>query len=520
MSHDLNHPTSTRRTLETLLASLKPYVGFDWVRPAHFETPIDITSITSDSRAVSPGGVFVALSGVNTDGHQYLQQAVQSGASLLVCDKTVLAQRTSLLNDLNLKNSAVIEVDNTYMALAALSAVFYGEPAKQLTMVGVTGTNGKTTVTHLVEQMLLDWHKNAAVIGTLGIKTAASQQYETTGHTTPMAPELQKTLSDLVSRKTDYVVMEVSSHALDQDRTYGCTFQVAVVTNVTQDHLDYHKTMARYCEAKTRLFSALAPGASAVINMDDEWAQEFVKATPNEVCQWTYSIDDPKASVRATHVEFGIDGSQFHVQTPVGQADVNLKIAGRFSIYNALAALCAGLALGIPLENVVSSLEKVKGVRGRFEVVASKPYVIVDYAHTPDGLENVLSAAKRVTPEGARLIAVFGCGGDRDATKRPKMGAIVERIADLLVVTSDNPRSEDPQQIITDILSGIQRFDSSRMIVNADREEAIHRAIDLAGPEDIIVIAGKGHEDYQILADRVIHFDDREVVQAYVAVAR
>ncbi len=520
MKHDGKSLTSISLKLETLLTGFKTYLAFDWVRQGNLESAIEITSITSDSRAVTPGGIFVALSGVNTDGHQYLQQAVQSGASLLVCDKNVLAQRASLLNGLNLDSVAVIAVENTYRALACLSALFYGEPAKKLTMVGVTGTNGKTTVTHLVEQMLLDWHKNAAVIGTLGIKTSLSQQYETTGHTTPMAPELQKTLSDLVSKKTDYVVMEVSSHALDQDRTYGCTFQVAVVTNVTQDHLDYHKTMARYCEAKTRLFSALLPGASAVINLDDAWAQEFVKATPEQVCQWTYSIDDPNASVRATQVAFGIDGSQFHVLTPAGQADINLKIAGRFSIYNALAALCVGLSLGIPLDNAVSSLEKVKGVRGRFEVVATKPYVIVDYAHTPDGLENVLSAAKRVTPEGARLIAVFGCGGDRDATKRPKMGAIVERIADLLVVTSDNPRSEDPQQIITDILSGIQRFDSTRMIVNADREEAIHRAIDLAGPDDIIVIAGKGHEDYQILADRVIHFDDREVVQAYMAVAR
>jgi UDP-N-acetylmuramoyl-L-alanyl-D-glutamate--2,6-diaminopimelate ligase len=300
----------------------------------------------------------------------------------------------------------------------------------------------------------------------------------------------------------------------------GCDFQVAVFTNLTQDHLDYHRTMDEYCDAKTLLFSALNPASSpkfAVINMDDRYADRFVDACPSGVTLYTYSIENDKAAIHAQNVSYSIEGASFDVVTPLGNTRVKLQIAGKFSVYNALAALSAGLAMGISLEACATSLERVPGVRGRFEIVSQNPFVIVDYAHTPDGLENVLNAARLVVPEGGELIAVFGCGGDRDATKRPKMGGIVERLADRLVVTSDNPRTEEPQQIITDILTGIQRFDAARMQVNADREEAIHQAIDMAKPQDVIVVAGKGHEDYQILADRVIHFDDREVVQDYVA---
>lgn len=474
----------------------------------------DVTEATSDSRQVKSGAIFVALTGSRTDGHEFLDKAAAAGAIALIIE----SGRTSKVK--LPENSTVISVPKPWKALAELSSALHGFPGKHLRLVGVTGTNGKTTVTHLIEQMLMDQGKKVGLIGTLGHKTSQQKTYDSTGHTTPMATELQGILAEMRQENNEFVVMEVSSHALEQYRVEGCDFEVAVLTNITQDHLDYHKTMEQYWQAKALLFSRLQPGVekkrSAVINLDSDYAREFLAACPQGVQVYTYAIQANDADIRIENPNYSIAGSSFTVITPAGKAEVKLKLGGQFSVYNALAALSSGLALGIPLEDCVQSLERVSGIRGRFEVVSEKPYVIVDYAHTPDGLENVLNAARVVTPQNGRLIAVFGCGGDRDATKRPKMGHIVERLADLLVITSDNPRTEDPQQIITDVISGIQRFDSNRMIVDVDRKQAIHQAIDLAKPDDIIVVAGKGHEDYQILGDRTIHFDDREVVQDYV----
>ncbi len=471
-------------------------------------------NITSDSRQVKPGSVFVALGGSRADGHQFLSIAAEQGAVMVVIE----ADRKA---SVKLPESvAVVSVPNTYKALAELSSALHGYPGQQMRLVGVTGTNGKTTVTHLIEQMLADQGHKVGLIGTLGRKSTQNQTYDSTGHTTPMATELQEILHEMRTEGDAFVVMEVSSHALDQYRVHGCDFEVAVLTNITQDHLDYHKTMEQYWKAKALLFSGLDSSGgkprAAVINLDSDYAQEFVKSCPPGVTLYTYAIQSPEANVRIANAHYSIAGSSFTVITPAGEAQVKLKLGGQFSVYNALAAIAAGLALGLSLADAVQSIERVTGIRGRFEVVSEKPYVLVDYAHTPDGLENILNAARVVTPEKGRLIAVFGCGGDRDATKRPKMGRIAEQLADLLVITSDNPRSEDPQQIITDVISGIQRFDSARMVVEVDRLQAIHQAIDMAQPEDIIVVAGKGHEDYQILGDRTIHFDDREVVQDYV----
>jgi UDP-N-acetylmuramoyl-L-alanyl-D-glutamate--2,6-diaminopimelate ligase len=478
-----------------------------------------VTGISSDSRTIQPGMVFVALVGSHTDGHQYIDQAVDAGALAVV----VHAAHTSRLS---LPDRLPVYVcDDTYKALGALSSRFHGDPGHQLHLIGVTGTNGKTTVTHLIEKMLVDWGKSAGLVGTLGqrLHKAGQTTYVSTGLTTPLAGQLHGILAGMVREQAEYVVMEVSSHALAQHRTYGCDFEVAVLTNLTQDHLDYHKTMDNYCQAKCLLFSGLKPATrlghtpAAVINLDDAWAPHFLDACAATTRLYTYGLDAPAATVRAENVQFSIAGASFTAITPYGKADVQLQIAGKFSVYNALAALAAGLALGIPLPQCVRSLQDVSGVRGRFEVVAEHPYVIVDYAHTPDGLENILAATRLITPPDGRLIVVFGCGGDRDPTKRPTMGAIAERLADVVVITSDNPRSEEPQQIVTDVLHGIGHFDTQRMLVNADRQQAIQQAIDLARPTDIIVVAGKGHEDYQILKDRTIHFDDREVVQAYMA---
>jgi UDP-N-acetylmuramoyl-L-alanyl-D-glutamate--2,6-diaminopimelate ligase len=477
-----------------------------------------IHKIVSDSRKAAPNTVFVALIGTHSDGHDYIDQAIGKGCS------AVVVQVGHELNSATLTHytGLVLEASNTYQAFAELSSQLYNEPGKQLRMVGVTGTNGKTTVTHLIQRILNEAGDSAGLIGTLGSKTTSNQDngYQASGHTTPMADELQSRLAAMRSEGLRSVVMEVSSHALEQFRVAGCDFQVAVITNLTQDHLDYHKTMDRYFEAKALLFRRLnvvsAPPKHAVINLDDAYGHRFAKAVPDGVTVWSYGLRHELATVRATDINYDISGASYTVHTPQGQAKVRLMMAGEFSVYNSLAALASGLALGIPLERCVQALESTPSVRGRFEVVARQPYVIVDYAHTPDGLDNVLRAARKVTPDTGKLWVVFGCGGDRDATKRPQMGRIAETLADRLVVTSDNPRTEDPQQILTDVLAGIERFDSARMQVEPDRRSAIRQALDGAQPDDVVVIAGKGHEDYQILKHETIHFDDREEVQTYL----
>ncbi|MEB3206961.1 MAG: UDP-N-acetylmuramoyl-L-alanyl-D-glutamate--2,6-diaminopimelate ligase [Vampirovibrionales bacterium] len=516
-----------------------------------------ITQVTADSRKVAPGSLFVALPGSKADGHQFIERAISSGASVIVVSESKVSSLSALVKDNH--SIAILKTSNTNRAFAGLVSAFMGMPAEKLTMIGVTGTNGKTTVTHLIERLLEDAGHSVGLIGTLGVRALkgcnpdrvvhenAEATYDATGNTTPMADELQQILSSFAQQAyqaiplgsdsqtqstpagISHVVMEVSSHALDQSRVYGCDFKLALITNLTQDHLDYHKSMDAYCSAKERLFRALKnqPDRAAVINLDDPWAYRFLAATPAHVSRWTYGLKSSEANVRATDVDYKINGTTFHLITPVGECRVSSKLGGRFGVYNTLAAIAAGLALNIPLECCVRSIEAVEGVRGRFEVVSQHPFVIVDYAHTPDGLQNVLEAARAVMKPQAsspdqkslgRLIAVFGCGGDRDATKRPKMGRIAEQLADIQVVTSDNPRSEDPQQILTDILSGIEHLDPKRTYVQPDRRTAIRLAINLAThPNDVVVIAGKGHEDYQILPTGTIHFDDREEVQTYVA---
>ncbi|MEB3244369.1 MAG: UDP-N-acetylmuramoyl-L-alanyl-D-glutamate--2,6-diaminopimelate ligase [Vampirovibrionales bacterium] len=486
-----------------------------------------VSRVTSDSRQVQEGAVFVALSGARTDGHNYLEQAFKAGALAIVMDS---AKAHLIPADLKQQSAtAIVLHERPQQAFAELCAKYMGNPAKRMSLVGVTGTNGKTSVTHLIEKLLSDQGRMVGLLGTLGVRAVKKRdgldnaQYDSTGNTTPMADELQQVLANFAHQGINTVVMEVSSHALEQYRVHGCDYQLAVLTNLTQDHLDYHKSMEAYCEAKKLLFSGLknSPDRAAVINLDDAYAEHFLQAVPALATRWTYSINNPNATVRATNITYRINGADFTVKTPNGSATVKGKLGGRFGVYNMLAALTSGLALGINLQDCVRAIESVSGVRGRFEVVAEAPDVIVDYAHTPDGLENVLEAARAVMPQASqkeatqdapRLIVVFGCGGDRDATKRPKMGAIAERLADIQIVTSDNPRTEDPQQIITDILSGINHLNPKTTHVEPDRRKAIHLALRLAKPNDVIVIAGKGHEDYQILSTGTIHFDDREEV--------
>lgn len=317
-----------------------------------------------------------------------------------------------------------------------------------------------------------DAKHRCALIGTLGYKLSGKDSYHDAKHTTPQAPELQKTLEMICENKIDYVAMEVSSHALEQNRVGGCDFDGAVFTNLTQDHLDYHITMNNYFEAKALLFRGLKPGGCAVINNDDEYAERFKAVVPEGVKIYTYGIKND-ADITARDIDFSIHGAKFNCKVNDETGAVNLQMNGMFSVYNALAALAAGIAMGFDKDICIKALEETKSVDGRFEIVNKQPLVIVDYAHTPDGLENVLKAARELTPEGSNLICMFGCGGDRDATKRPKMGKIADEAADIVVVTSDNPRSEDPQLIISDILAGIKTVNTQKVYVEPDRRTAI-----------------------------------------------
>lgn len=459
---------------------------------------VDITGISYNSKTTKSGDIFACLVGEYADGHEFFKNAVEAGARAFFVEKEL---------DTHLPQ---VVVKSTRRQIADIADKFYNHPSRRLNLIGVTGTNGKTTVTHLVQKILEKEGERCALIGTLGYKLHAEDDYKEAKHTTPQAPELQATLDLIAESNIKNVVMEVSSHALEQNRVGGCVFSGAVLTNLTQDHLDYHVTMENYFEAKSILFRGLNEGAFAVINADDEYAQKFIQAVPQGGKVITYGIKS-SSDVIAKNIKFSMKGAEFTCESKgVGANNVQLKMNGMFSVYNVLAAISTGLALGIDIDTCIKSLESTKGVDGRFEVVVNKPLTIVDYAHTPDGLENVLTAAREITPEGSKLICLFGCGGDRDATKRPKMGAIAEKLADKIIITSDNPRSEDPQQIITDVLAGLKSINSQTVFVEPDRKKAIELLKSITEEKDVVVIAGKGHETYQILKDKTIHFDDRE----------
>jgi UDP-N-acetylmuramoyl-L-alanyl-D-glutamate--2,6-diaminopimelate ligase len=453
-----------------------------------------------DSRAVGRGDVFVAVKGLKFDGHAYLNQARERGAVVAVVE--TLARQVSMPQ---------IEVANTRRALAVLAAEETGHPSRELTMIGVTGTNGKTTTTHLLQAALEAAGHRAGVIGTVGYRFGA--ETEPAPHTTPEAPELQRTLRSWKDRGATAVAMEVSSHALAFERTYGTAFDSGVFTNLTQDHLDFHETLESYREAKARLFRAEARGdrtkrMTGAINLDDEagrWIREH--ADPPIL---GFGLD-PGAEVTADDVRMDSAGTRLRIRTRHASYPAALRLRGQFNVQNALAAFAGALGAGVPPEAIVAGLETVRSVPGRLEPVDSgQPYqVLVDYAHTPDALARALEAVRAMRPR--RLLCVFGCGGDRDRGKRPLMGAAAVRGADLVFLTSDNPRGEDPAAILAQIQEGTIGAMNVRTIV--DRAEAIEAAVEASGPGDILLIAGKGHETYQILGDRTIPFDDREVAR-------
>ncbi len=469
-----------------------------------------IEDVTTDSRTAGPGACFVAIAGTVTDGHRFISQAVAAGAVAVVYENE---QFRALIPE----GVAAVRVPNSRRAAAIIADRFWDHPSGSLTLVSVTGTNGKTSTVHLLESIFVSAGYRTGMIGTLGRRIAGVTV--PASRTTPDAVELQSVLARMRGDGVTHVAMELSSHAIDLDRAWGCSFAGAIFTNLTPEHLDWHGDLTTYQASKTRLFTDYADLARpehemvGALNVDDPAGPQIAAVARCQVI--TYGLTGV-AGVRAENLVSAATGSHFDLVTPDYRASVNLKLVGRFNVYNALAAAACAYGLKVPQEAIVAGLEALSNVPGRVQrVERGQPFgVLVDYAHSPDALENVLRTARELAPR--RLICVFGCGGDRDRTKRPVMGRIATEMADLAIITSDNPRSEDPLAIIADITAGAV---GERYEVEADRAKAIAVAIDNAAPGDLVVICGKGHEDYQEFADGVrVHFDDREVAaQALVA---
>lgn len=455
---------------------------------------LTITGIAFDSRAVKPGNLFVCITGFEIDGHKFAPAAIEQGAAAIIAERD--------LSDLGV---ACVVVENSRKALALASATFYGHPERSFCLIGVTGTNGKTTTTYLIKSVLEAMGKKVGLIGTN--QNMIGTEIIPTKRTTPDSLELMQLFSKMAEKNVDYVIMEVSSHSLVLDRVTACTFDVGAFTNITQDHLDFHKTMEEYLKAKGILFQI---SKSGVINADDPGAKQLLAMSKCEK-MLSYGVEQ-ECAMRASQVELKENGVFFTLHFEGEEYHVELGIPGKFSVYNAMTALACLAAAGIPMDQAVRCLKKARGVKGRVEVVnTGRDFsVIIDYAHTPDGLYNVIQTIRGFAK--GRVITVFGCGGDRDKGKRPKMGKIASELSDFSVVTSDNPRSEDPNAIIEDILVGIKEGGGAYTII-PNRFEAIEYALDHAQKDDIILLAGKGHETYQILADRTITFDEREIVR-------
>lgn len=453
-------------------------------------TDVDIVDITADSRKVGAGFLFVCIKGASFDGHAVAEDMMKQGAVAVVAE-----------HDLGLKNQVL--VDDSRAVLSEMCANFFSNPAEKLKLIGLTGTNGKTTTTFLIKQILENMGKKVGLIGT--VQNMVGDEVYPAHYTTPDPHELQSLLRKMVDAGCEYCVMEVSSQALAQGRVNGIHFLLGAFTNLTQDHLDYHKTWENYFQAKRLLFKACD---IAVTNIDDKNGLKIVSDLPCKVV--TYSVDNNSADYTAKNVAFSPAGVRYElVCDKIGR--VSCPIPGRFSVYNSLCAASVALALGFDFDDVLRAISNSKGVKGRIEVVPTGTdyTVIIDYAHSPDGLENIISSLKEIAK--GRVVTVFGCGGDRDRTKRPKMGKIAADLSDFCVVTSDNPRSENPSKIIDDILDGMKDTKTPYKVVE-NRKEAIAWAMNNAKPDDIILLAGKGHETYQILPTGTIHFDEREVI--------
>ena len=462
----------------------------------HAPEELEIGGVSYDSRETAPGDLFVAMTGYAADGHDFIPMARGKGAVCILCERAPKDAQPW------------VKVAHSRRALALLSANWFSHPAEEMTMIGVTGTNGKTTTTYLLKEVLE--REAGAAVGLIGTnQILIGTEVLEAERTTPESFELHRLFRKMREAGCTYVVMEVSSHALFLDRVYGIPFEVGIFTNLTQDHLDFHKTMEAYCDAKARLFSMCRVG---VVNGDDPWHKRLLE---HAACQVLTYAEQAPADLRAENVSLSAAGVAFDAVTKSERQAIFVGIPGGFMVYNTLDVLAAALTLGIPLKDSAAALRQSRHVKGRVEVVplpGAEYTVLIDYAHTPDAVENVLRSVRGFAK--GRVVALLGCGGDRDKTKRPKMGAAAAALADLVIVTSDNPRTEDPRGIIQDILAGMYRSQTPHIVVE-DRAAAIVYAMDHAQKDDVIVLMGKGHETYQIVGAEKRHMDEREIVAAH-----
>ena len=489
-------------TLTQLLAVLRGQVE---ILEQRGDAGLPVHAITDDSRAVTAGSLFVAVKGERVDGHRFVEQAIKAGAGAVVAQATVASGPVPF-----------VRVADSRKALGLLGSRFHGDPSAHLKMIGVTGTNGKTTTTYLCKSLLEGIGRRVGLIGTVGYQIG--QETLPASHTTPGALDLQALLAKMVEGGLNAAVMEVSSHALALDRTAGCEYDVTVFTNLTQDHLDFHHTMDEYFEAKLRLFTGLAGGQKAgkraIVNLDDPRGGAILAACP--VPAWGYAIKS-QTDIKAERVRLSLAGTTFTAATPAGSFAVESRLVGEHNVYNLLGAIGVALHSGATSDQVCEAAAQITNVPGRFERVSSGQdfTVVVDYAHTEDALLRLLTAAQAL--KTGRIITVFGCGGDRDRGKRPKMGRAAVEYSDVVVLTSDNPRTEDPMAILREVEVGVRDALARRSHVQyhlvPDRREAIGAAIREAHRDDMVLIAGKGHEDYQIIGTKKFHFDDREVAR-------
>jgi UDP-N-acetylmuramoyl-L-alanyl-D-glutamate--2,6-diaminopimelate ligase len=478
--------------LQTLLSYIK-------TQPLNInENPL-VTSIEMDSRDVKVGSLFICIKGYTVDGHDYAHLAIEKGAVAIISERPLDV------------TAPVIEVKDSKRVMAILADAFYQQPTQKLQLIGVTGTNGKTSTTHIIENVFQAYGQKTGLIGTLHIKIG-NRKYEVK-NTTPESLTLQKTFSHMVKENVDTAIMEVSSHALDEGRVHGCDFDIAVFTNLTQDHLDYHQTMTEYRRVKGLLFAQLGNKFDhkkpkfAILNADDEASVEYIRSTSAHII--TYGIKE-KSDFVATNIAMKNTGTTFLLTVFGEQYEVEMKLVGIFSVYNVLAAIAASYAANIPVSVMIDSIKGIEGVPGRFELVYGGQdfAVIVDYAHTPDSLENAVKTVKEFAK--GKVFTIVGCGGDRDKTKRPIMANIATQLSDYSILTSDNPRSEDPLAILKDMEAGVI---GSNYNVIVDREEAIRYAVRHAKKDDVILIAGKGHETYQQIGNQILDFDDRVIAK-------
>ncbi len=463
----------------------------------------EVVNITADSRQVKRDFAFVAYKGVSVDGHDYIPNAIENGATAVISERELLEGEFP-------PDVTLLQTQDGRAAFALMSSNWYGNPESKLKIIGITGTNGKTSTAHLVHAIFTIAGGKMAIMGSITHRFGGKSVPAST--TTPDSLTLHRLFREMVDDGANSVVMEVTSHSLEQKRVAAIKFDAAVFTNLTLDHLDFHKNMQNYLDAKTKLFAQLKSQKSAAIfNADDNNSEYIIKRTKARML--TYGVQKA-ADLQAKNVSSTIKGLKFTAITPKGEVDIQLKLLGEYNLYNALAAAGVGLAMGLELDVIKQGLESAF-VPGRFELVDKGQDfgVVVDYAHTPDALERLLKAARNITD--GQLICVFGCGGDRDKGKRPIMGRIATKISDQVIITSDNPRTEEPDNIIAEIEAGV--VPNANYEIIADRNAAIAKAIQIAEKNDLVVIAGKGHEDYQIFKDRRIHFDDREVAAEHLA---